>query len=77
MAYLARTPSASPRRTVGMAVRRGPSVVYQGRRLKTRLAKLNFPEVLLLSCKRARTVGEGVSTELSATAARPRGRRST
>jgi len=28
---------------------------YQGRRLKTRLAKLNFPEVLLLSCKRART----------------------
>ena len=28
---------------------------YQGRRLKTHLAKLNFPEVLLLSCKRART----------------------
>ena len=35
--------------------RRGPSVVYQGRRLKMHLAKLNFPEVLLLSCKRART----------------------
>ena len=28
---------------------------YQGRRLKTHLAKLNFPEVLLLSCKRAIT----------------------
>jgi len=28
---------------------------YQGRRLKTHLAKLHFPEVLLLSCKRART----------------------